>query len=649
MQLRYISVPLLIAEAGGDPWAVNKSLQAGRPAQIADLAQAFHNAGQRTKDADTAFGQARERFEKSWNRDNGEHPINDSAEVQRATQTLGLQAAQLPNIAVDLENVAAALAEAQRSGGGQIATLETRLETLDDWIGQAENLIRQDDTLLAQASNEDDISALKADISRLQQYISDCEHEAIDDTKATLGQVDHTRDQYSDTLQNSLTNLRTDGYDPASIRAFDAPESPAKPEDANQLPPPGTSAKDVNKWWNSLSQEQKDRVIAAHPPELGNLDGIPVEARDAVNQKVMNDDIQRVENVAKQHRVCPDDVVNNPATYGLSATDITRYINATKVRDGLDFNGEKGPDGKRKNPVFLQTYEPEKFGGQGRAAIAIGNPDKADNTSVLVPGVGNSVRDGYLIRPDGLNVYKETVAADPGKSTSVMIWMGYDAPNSLTDGRVLRPDLAREGGALLASDVNGLELTHVGSADSHVTAIGHSYGSTTVADAAAGFGMHANDVVLVGSPGTDLAHSAADFHLRDGGHVYVGDASDDPITYSRYLEKYVENQAPGSAALGFGLGTDPAVDRFGSTRFKAEVPSMTWPWQDHSQYFTHGTESIYSIADIASGHGADLQQHGMTAPHRGEYGLPDRVDPELPRPGTGGHYHTAVPTTEKPR
>jgi hypothetical protein len=109
MQLRYISVPHLIAEAGGDPWAINKSLQAGRPAQISDLAQAFHDAGQCTTESSTAFAEARRRFEASWNRKNGGHPINDSAEVQRATQSLRAQAAQLPKIGVDLENIAAAL------------------------------------------------------------------------------------------------------------------------------------------------------------------------------------------------------------------------------------------------------------------------------------------------------------------------------------------------------------------------------------------------------------------------------------------------------------------------------------------------------------------------------------------------------------
>lgn len=58
MQLHCVSIALLIAEAGGDPWAINRSLQAGRPAQISDLAKAFHDAGASTAEADAAFNQA---------------------------------------------------------------------------------------------------------------------------------------------------------------------------------------------------------------------------------------------------------------------------------------------------------------------------------------------------------------------------------------------------------------------------------------------------------------------------------------------------------------------------------------------------------------------------------------------------------------
>src|ERR1700757_5188620 len=98
MQLRYVSVPALIAEAGGDPWAVNQSLQAGRPAQISDLAEAFHAAGRCAIESGNAFGEARRRFEASWNREDVENPINDSAEVQRVTKSLGAQSLKLPKI-----------------------------------------------------------------------------------------------------------------------------------------------------------------------------------------------------------------------------------------------------------------------------------------------------------------------------------------------------------------------------------------------------------------------------------------------------------------------------------------------------------------------------------------------------------------------
>ena len=154
----------------------------------------------------------------------------------------------------------------------------------------------------------------------------------------------------------------------------------------------------------------------------------------------------------------------------------------------------------------------------------------------------------------------------------MIAWMGYDAPEfdfqhpeqALADPTKLQqvgsPWMARERGALLAADVNGLAVTHDGSIPSHVTVIGHSYGSTTVADAFANSGMRANDAVLIGSPGTDVARSAADFHLN-GGQVYVGAASTNAISWigeSGSGASNAINDALGDP-LGVGwAGTDPA-------------------------------------------------------------------------------------------
>ncbi len=614
MQLRYISVPALIAEAGGDPWAINQSLQAGSPFQISRLAEAFHAAGRCTADADATFEQARNRFDAAWNHQNGDHPIDDSAEVQQVTKALGAQSLQLPKIGAGLENIAAALAEAQKTAAGQIATLESQLQQLDEIIALAVE-DEKDPNLTPEARNE------------LNAIITACEDDAIEDTKAAVGQLQSVRNGYSATLQNSLASLRADGYDPKPLEPVDAQSNP----EAIQIPPPNTKPEDVKRWWDSLTQQQRDQLLAQHPPELGNLNGIDTVSRDKVNQAVMNDDVARVENAAAQTHVSVDQVAQHPEQYGLTPSAITRYNNAVQTHSGLKTDGTN-PDGS-KNPVFLQTYDPEAFDGRGREAIAIGNPDKADNTTVLVPGTGSSVRDGYLSHTDGRNLYNEARRADLNQTDSVLVWMGYHAPDSALDPQIGQTTLAREGGGLLAGDVNALWVTHQ-SGDSHVTVIGHSYGSTTVADAAAGSGMHLNDVVLVGCPGTDLAHSAADFHLPDGGHVYVGAASSDPITHLGGIQGHL----PGTGVT-IGLGNDPAVEGYGSTRFKAEVPGLTFPLKDHSTYFTPGDESLFSIADVASGHGDALAHDNMTAQHRGTYWLPDEFDPEALRPGTGGHYH----------
>lgn len=421
----------------------------------------------------------------------------------------------------------------------------------------------------------------------------------------------------------------------AAIRAATgtvAPSASGAAPTSTELPTPGTRPEDVANWWTSLSPEQRRRLIAEHPPELGNLNGIPAGVRDQVNQAVMNDDLTRVDEVAQRNGVSADDVVNDPARFGLSQVDATRYTNAVQAKRGLDH--QRGGDAGDPNvrPVMLWAYQPLADGGQGRAAISIGNPDTAQNTAVIVPGTSSCLRDGWLSdgHDDGIHLYDESKLGNPGQDTAVISWMGYDAPDSFADPRIATPWLARTGGDLLAADVNGLSSTHLGT--SHVTVIGHSYGSTTVADAFAGSGMRANDAVLIGSPGTDLAKSAADFHL-DGGHVYVGAASTDPVSWFG---------TPGAAATNFlnqelghplgplaGLGTDPAGDEFGSVRFHAEVAGASGlDFTDHSHYYDSGSESLRAMVDIASGNADRLDDAGPLAEgrHQPHISTPDHVD-----------------------
>jgi hypothetical protein len=613
MRLRHIAIPLLVAEAGGDPWSIDASLQAGRPAQIAGLARAFHDAAGSTVEAVAAFEVARRRFEASWNHQNGDHPINGSAEVQRVTQSLDLVAAQLPKIAVDLENIAAALAEVQRTSAWYIAALEYDLEDIDDEV--------------CEALAVDDHCA-----------VDDLCGDAVAETRAMLFLLKHIRGDYSAMLRAALDGLRTDGADPAEVTGVDE----------LLIPPPAARPEQVKGWWDALSGNQKRLLADQHPQELGNLNGIPAEIRDAVNQAVMNDDLRKVDDAAGRYGLSPDvlrdnalhnrddDVFTNPERYGLSANDVTRYQNAVSTSQGLDH--DKGPEPDHPRPVMLWAYDPLAFCGKGKAALAIGNPDKTRNTAVVVPGTDSSVKEGWLCdeENDAINLYDQSLKADPTRSTAVLAWMGYDAPEfdyahwdqAVTNPGMLEqvgtPWLARQAGPLLAADVNGLAATHDGSTPRHVTVLGYSYGATTVADAFTHSAMRANDAVLIGCPGTDLARGAADFHLS-GGKLYVGAASTDAISWIGEAGGGLPNGL--NETLGeplgplAGLGGDPAHAGFGSVRFRAEVAgshSVT-PWfTDHLHYYDVGSEALHNMTEIVTGHGDNLANEHMTAPDRAE-------------------------------
>ncbi|ETZ56052.1 hypothetical protein L838_0873 [Mycobacterium avium MAV_120709_2344] len=247
MQLKHLTIAELVAGAGGDPWEVNRTLQAGRPAQIERLAEAFHGAGRHTAESDHAFAQAQQRFNAAWNhQDGGPNPINSSAEVQRTVKSLGAQSEQLPKIGADLENIAAALSEAQKSGAAEIATLEGQLEQLDHMIDLAEQDLRDHPDAASQQELHAIIKALRT--------------AAVNDTKDALGQLHATRDSYSSSLRKAQTNLANDGYDPTSTFGADGHEAET-PDQARQdvtdaLAGDKGAASRVNGVLNSITPDQ---------------------------------------------------------------------------------------------------------------------------------------------------------------------------------------------------------------------------------------------------------------------------------------------------------------------------------------------------------------------------------------------------------
>lgn len=431
------------------------------------------------------------------------------------------------------------------------------------------------------------------------------------------------------------------------------------PPPAGQPPPvpaSGTGPADVYAWWASLPPADRARLLGERPRQLGNLNGIPAVVRGAANASALHDDITVVENAVRPFGVSLEElrssrtrVLDDPGRYGLSSADVCRYRNAVRTDDGLRQDRGSGHDAR---PALLWAYNPMAFDGQGTAAIALGDPDTAANTTVIVPGTGSSVAQGWMAdHDDAVNVFDHSVLTDPDRTTAVIAWMGYDAPDGLSDRRVTEPGLARRGGELLARDVNGLWTTHHGPA-AHVTIVGHSYGATTVADAFAHSRMHASDAVLLGCPGTDLAHTAADFNL-DGGRVYVGSASTDPVSWIGQTDgapaeilKHRLRQSGVPLPVDAGLGRDPAGQGFGSIRFHAEVAgSEQLNRADHTRYYQPDGAALKSMTQIATGHPERLATDGLLAAGRRQphLGMPPELHvPGLPPVGLP-HLDTRIP------
>lgn len=241
----------------------------------------------------------------------------------------------------------------------------------------------------------------------------------------------------------------------------------------------------------------------------------------------------------------------------------------------------------------LLDFDPAAFGGDGAVVIAYGDPATADHLAVVVPGMTTDATTIGAVGAMALAVSGAAAARAP-RRTSTVAWIGYDAPadGDLARGRLPARDLpdviraagdraAEEGGAALVRFADGFP-------DSDVTVIGHSYGSTTAAHAAAD-GMDADRLVLLGSPGAGRgADEASDLRIP----TWVGAHDLDPVTW-------VGGTGP--------LGVDPAHRDFGAMRLPTDPvapPHLDEPGrfvEVHASYLAPGSASLEAVARVVVG------------------------------------------------
>ncbi|MEB3366016.1 alpha/beta hydrolase [Saccharopolyspora mangrovi] len=335
--------------------------------------------------------------------------------------------------------------------------------------------------------------------------------------------------------------------------------------------PPHNTAQANAAWWKSLSHEQRAALQENPPAWLGNRDGIPAVVRDSANRVNLDDTRSRL----RSER-------NRLAQGGISDDEQEKADQVDAKLKGLDAVEDTIARDNRQLLVL------DASGERLKTAVAVGNVDTADHVSVFTPGFTTTAQDslkGADAETQELVAESQREMMRSGEDGEVagVFWLGYEAPQSsetadVTGDSVASSESAKAGGEKLNEFYKGINSSR--DTDPHLTAIGHSYGSTTTGYALQGGGHGVDDAIIYGSPGVGT-NDIEDLHVPEG-HTYRLEAKNDPVAdFARF-------------------GGDPShMDGFTdlSTEKSGEGVQVT----GHSDYLQPDTTSQHNIASVVGG------------------------------------------------
>ncbi|MEN1974764.1 alpha/beta hydrolase [Cellulomonas sp. P4] len=386
--------------------------------------------------------------------------------------------------------------------------------------------------------------------------------------------------QHADTLLADALHRAADTDDPLPAAGLAAAGHAGATRGRHRLlRPPGGTPADAAAWWRSLTPEHQARVLARHPEWVGNLDGIPFAVRDQANRVLL--DRYREELTAQREALLADADSWDADTAGV-------LIRLDEKLAGLDAVERALAAHPGRKLLLLDIAGDHQL----KAAVAVGDVDAAAHVGVFVPGftttVAGSLEDHVASIEDLTSRARaESRAHGDQGDVAVVAWLGYEAPqwSDLPDlaGRfVTSDDVARDGGRDLAGFLRGVDaardLQHP-----RLTALGHSYGSTTT-----GFAMREQTgldaAVVFGSPGlgTDAIENL-DVPARS---LYRVEATLDPIADAGHF------------------GIDPTHMRgvAGLSAQAGEVGGVPYEASSgHSEYLRDHTMSQHNIASVIAG------------------------------------------------
>jgi len=354
--------------------------------------------------------------------------------------------------------------------------------------------------------------------------------------------------------------------------------------------PPGHDPIAVAAWWHGLTPDQQRHVIVAEPATIAGLDGVPADDRDQASRLLLHRQAALLRTQDAMLRSSP-----NPDPRLLAGVD--GDLDGVQVlEDRLD-----GTGGVRA--YLLGVDAPA-----GRAIVSIANPDDAANTLTFIPGVSSGLRTiGTAltsidnIEQTGMQL-PSTASWSPAEAGTLATigWVNYDAPTAIRHAGGTAPADAAAGP--LSTFESGLRTTTT-VPDGHETVLGYSYGSVIAGAAARQDGLHADDVILVGSPGTGV-NRAADLGVP-AADVWATAARNDLVPRLT-TPRTILSELLGDASDRSWFGTNPTAPAFGANVFTSNPGRLTSPIETHTAYFDVRTPSLTNIARIAVGDSADV-------------------------------------------
>lgn len=369
-----------------------------------------------------------------------------------------------------------------------------------------------------------------------------------------------------------------------------APRKEVVGNGTHRAPDPSWTIDDNNDWWTSLSEKEQQFIIKHHPEWIGNLNGIPMAARDQANRKRLAEMKRKTE---EQLRNTPSTTeVEDPQTgqkYVIDNPEYGKLKEKFKDIEALEksMNSEDSKNVGR-TLILLDDSQSDHL----RAAVGSGDIDRADNVLVFTPGIQSKVSSTLATEDGGRgsgvehteNIMDESGLSwrknDPNKgqgTTAGITYLGYDSPST---GIRIAP--AEEGGRDLANLYEGIQSTHEG--DPHLVTVGYSYGS--LVDGYARQLTHApDDAIVVGSPGLPLYGGGNTNHSNyfnmAPGTMYAADASGDHIA-----GLHVHGVSP----------TDPKGSDFVALE-TGEADGLKGV-TGHNDYFERGSTSAHGMGQI---------------------------------------------------